>query len=135
MSYADTNYWVDAIFAPGAPTAVTLASFTAEAGPGQIVLAWETATELDNLGFHLYRSDTAGGPYTQLNEVLIPSQAPGSLQGAEYVWEDQDVVAGAAYYYKLESVDTRDRRTLYGPVSASPEMTYLYVVYLPLVSR
>ena len=117
------------------PTAVTLSSFTAKAGPGQIALAWETAIELDNLGFNLYRSDHAAGPYTQLNEVLIPSQAPGSMQGAVYTWEDRAVAAGTTYYYKLESVDSRGRPALYGPVTASPERVYRYAVYLPLVSR
>jgi hypothetical protein len=117
------------------PTAVTLASFTAMPHAGAIRLDWETASELDNLGFNLYRSDHAAGPYTQLNEVLIPSQAPGSMQGAVYTWEDRAVAAGTTYYYKLESVDSRGRPALYGPVTASPERVYRYAVYLPLVSR
>ena len=117
------------------PTAVTLASFTAEAGTGQITLGWETAVEINNLGFHLYRSGQAAGPYGLLNEALIPSQSPGSMEGGIYTWEDRDVVPGTTYYYRLESVDMHGRRTLYGPVSASPDMTYRYAVYLPLVSR
>ena len=35
------------------PTAVTLASFEAIARQGAVVLKWQTATELDNLGFNL----------------------------------------------------------------------------------
>jgi len=117
------------------PTAVTLASFTAEGGAGRITLAWETAIELNNLGFNLYRSDTAAGPYAQLNDVLIPSLAPGSPAGGEYAWEDQDVAAGATYYYKLESVDVRGQPTQYGPISALAMPSPAYRIYLPLLSR
>jgi hypothetical protein len=117
------------------PTAVTLASFTAEAGAGHIALDWETAVELNNLGFHLYRSDTVDGPYVKLNDVLIPSQAPGSMQGALYTWDDRDVVAGATYYYKLESVDIYSRGTQYGPVWATAMPAPAYRIYLPLLSR
>ncbi|QLQ06883.1 MAG: hypothetical protein HZY76_13105 [Anaerolineae bacterium] len=37
------------------PMAVTLAGFDATAQPDHVLLAWETASELDNLGFNLYR--------------------------------------------------------------------------------
>ena len=35
-------------------------------------LSWETASELDNLGFHLYRSVSADGPYERITSALIP---------------------------------------------------------------
>jgi hypothetical protein len=48
-----------------ATTAVELLSFTAwgtlgPTGSGAIELSWETASELHNLGFHLYRSSSRG---------------------------------------------------------------------------
>ena len=39
------------------PTAVKLLSFTATGQKKAIVLNWETASETDNLGFNLYRSE------------------------------------------------------------------------------
>jgi uncharacterized repeat protein (TIGR01451 family) len=102
------------------PTAVTLASFTATAQGGNILVTWETAIEIDNVGFNLHRSTSPDGSYFKLNETLIPSQAPGSIFGATYTWLDEDVEAGTTYYYKLEDVEVGGRRTFHGPVAAQP---------------
>ncbi len=66
------------------PTAVELASFGATAQSSAILLEWETATELDNLGFNVYRSGAALGERVQLNGALIPAQNPGTPLGATY---------------------------------------------------
>ena len=95
-------------------------------------MEWETATELDNRGFNLYRSETAAGPGLQLNDSLIPPQNPGGMFGAVYTWLDKDVPAGVTYYYWLEDVDVHGIATRYGPVSATVRS---YRVYLPLVRR
>ena len=62
---------------PEAPTAVELASFSAEPQGSTVLVSWETATEMDNLGFNLYRSK-AGGERVQLNDWLIASQSQGA---------------------------------------------------------
>jgi hypothetical protein len=66
------------------PLAVTLATFTAETTAAhQVLLRWQTVLELDNLGFNLYRSTTPDDPPSSpFTPQLIPSQAPGSGQGA-----------------------------------------------------
>ncbi|MBN1657282.1 MAG: hypothetical protein JXA93_02720, partial [Anaerolineae bacterium] len=92
-------------------------------------------TEIDNLGFNLYRSDRASGPYTRLNDALIPSQAPGLPSGGTYTWVDSAVDAGIAYYYRLESVDVRGHYLTFGPVSATLPDPSAWRVYLPLVTR
>jgi len=66
---------------------------------------------------------------------LIPSQAPGSLQGAVYYWEDAGVDPGGTYYYKLEAIDLYGAATVHGPVSAAWPAQPAYAVYLPLVTR
>jgi len=117
------------------PTAVTLLSFTAEAGADRIHITWVTATEIDNIGFHLYRSNAYDGDYRRLNVEVIPSQGAGLPLGAVYGWEDADVVREQAYYYRLEAINTRGAGTLYGPVSAFLPARGTYSVYLPLVRR
>jgi hypothetical protein len=52
---------------------------------GAITLAWETASEMDLLGFHLYRAEAVSDPRTRLTEDLLPVQAPGSPVGAGYI--------------------------------------------------
>jgi hypothetical protein len=103
----------------GPPTAVTLTSLNAEWDGERVSVAWETAQEMDNLGFNLYRSTSADGPYVKLNESLIPSQSPGSVAGAAYTWVDEDVEPGVTYYYKLEDIEVSGVHTLHGPVTAS----------------
>jgi hypothetical protein len=99
-------------------TAVTLSSFTASPTGDDILLEWKTATELDNLGFNVYRASAPQGTRTRLNASLIPTQAPGSAVGADYAFVDKAVEPGLAYYYWLEDVDVEGTATLHGPVSA-----------------
>ena len=102
------------------PLAISLADFSAQQSDDHVLVAWETASELDNQGFNLYRSTSDAAPQTQLNDALIPSQAPGSAIGHLYTWEDwHDLVSGATYFYWLEDVSLSGATTLHGPVSAT----------------
>jgi hypothetical protein len=60
-----------------------------------------------------------GEEMIQLNDSLIPSQAPSSGQGASYEWIDNGVQTGLTYYFWLEDVDLNGESSLYGPVSAT----------------
>ncbi|MDX9954568.1 MAG: GEVED domain-containing protein [Anaerolineae bacterium] len=99
------------------PTAVTLARFEAAAQGEAILITWETATELDNLGFNLYRSAVPTGPWTQVNAAFIPAQAPGAVFGAVYELLDTGVTPGAPIHYRLEDVDIHGVSTFHGPIS------------------
>ena len=99
-------------------------------GPGRITLKWRTASEQDNLGFNLYRADTAEGPWRRINEELIPGQGTTS-QVHQYEFVDQPVERFRYYYYYLENISTHgvaerysgtilgiDDRTILGPTRA-----------------
>ena len=92
-------------------------------------LEWETATELENVGFNLYRSTEVGSEYVKINDTLIPSQSPGSTFGAVYTWLDEDIPPGRTYFYKLEDVSISGSSTLHGPLdttlSAVPNAVHL----------
>jgi hypothetical protein len=64
-------------------TAVELLSFVARAGDSSVLLEWETASETHNLGFHLYRSLSSGGPWERITSSLIPGLG-SSPEGARY---------------------------------------------------
>jgi hypothetical protein len=49
----------------------------------------------------------------------VPSQAPGSTQGASYTFDDTQVAPGQTWYYWLEDVDLNGATSLHGPVSAT----------------
>lgn len=100
------------------PLAVTLASFDATAQPGAIHVAWETASEIGNTGFNLYRSlDDNRNNATLL--AYVPSQAPGSPQGFAYSYDDTGVAPGQTAWYWLADVDVNGVATEHGPVSAT----------------
>ncbi|MCX6028586.1 MAG: hypothetical protein NT169_04695 [Chloroflexi bacterium] len=87
------------------PLAVRLANFQATVAGHQVVVTWETVSELDVQGFHLYRAESAAGPWQRLDAGLIPSAAPGSANGHTYAFSDRDVQGGRTYWYRLEAVD------------------------------
>ncbi|MFN2164785.1 MAG: GEVED domain-containing protein, partial [Anaerolineae bacterium] len=118
------------------PTAVELVRFEALAAGPAVQIEWETATELNNLGFNLYRSDTPDGPQSRLNDALIPGQAPGSPGGAVYTWRDEVVVGGTTYTYWLELVDAAGTPTLRGPATITlPQPAPSHIIYLPLIRQ
>ncbi len=116
----------------GKPTAITLISFTGQGGSDHITLTWETASEVDNEGFNLWRAEAADGEYTRLTPSLIPGQGNPDT-GASYEYVDGDVIKGVTYYYKLEDVDLHGVSTLHGPVSARAGPYRL--IYLPLILK
>jgi hypothetical protein len=103
------------------PTAITLAAFNAVAQPdGSVRVTWETATEIDNAGFNVYRSATAtfdAATAIQVNPSMVAAQAQFSL-GASYELVDETVPPGVWYYF-LEDVELGGTTTLHEPVSVN----------------
>jgi hypothetical protein len=99
----------------GSPTVVFLASFTAKGSGKHVKVDWQTASEINNLGFNLYRSTKKGGRYTKLNKSLIPGLF-SSPTGKSYTYLDKNVRKGKLYYYKLEDIDLSGKRTMHGPI-------------------
>ena len=97
-----------------------------------MLVEWETASEIDNLDFNLWRSDAADREYVKLNEALILAQG-SPITGASYVYTDTIVTNGVTYHYRLEDVDIYGTSTLHGPVTATPSRTYQ--LYLPLIVK
>ncbi|HNU04295.1 MAG TPA: GEVED domain-containing protein, partial [Anaerolineae bacterium] len=104
---------------PESALAVTLASFQAEWVDNQVVIAWDTVSEIDNLGFNLYRSQSPDELGALITTQMVPSQSPGSTQGFSYSVVDSDVTSGNTYWYTLEDLDMSGVATLHGPVSAA----------------
>ncbi len=120
----------------GAPLAVDIAGFTAEADGDAIRLMWETVSEVDHLGFNVYRGPAPDGPWTQLNAGLIASPTPGATDGHAYEWLDADVYDGQITWYRLEAVDIHGGTQDAGFVSAQAGATApRSKVWLPLLAR
>ena len=105
-----------------ATTAVELVSFSARGLEGSVELSWETASELNNLGFHLYRSTSEDGSYERITATAIPGLGSSPV-GTSYSYKDSGLTNGVTYYYKLEDIETTGKTELHGPVSATPAPT------------
>ena len=103
-------------------TMVELMNFEAAARDRAVALSWQTGSELDNLGFHLYRSLSADGPYERITSAVIPGLGSSPV-GASYLYTDDGLTNGVTYFYKLEDIDTKGKTTLHGPVSAMPQVS------------
>ena len=99
------------------PTAIILSSFTANVKGNKVVLKWETGTEINNIGFNIYRSETEDGGYVKINGNIIPAKG-SSTHGAVYKFKDTTVDPGKTYFYKLEDIDSVTGSTQHGPRKA-----------------
>jgi len=82
------------------PVPVELTSFIATAANGQVLLEWETATELNNAGFSIQRSK-GDGKFTDLDFVRGKGTTTNK---STYRFTDKSALSGK-YFYRLEQVD------------------------------
>jgi hypothetical protein len=126
------GYWYGA---QGPPTAVTLASFTATPVGDNILVEWETAMEIDTVGFNVWRSETRDGGYVRVNDTPIPSASPGGVWGGTYSYVDSDVIPGTTTYYKLEELEISGGRNWYGPVSTGDDNPTSVILFKATAER
>ena len=86
------------------PLPVDLVAFTAVGKAGKVVLNWETASEVNNMGFDVYRSENETGTYQKTNQEIIQGLGTGTTSHY-YEYEDTEVEENSTYYYKLYSRD------------------------------
>jgi hypothetical protein len=100
----------------GAPTAVDLLYFEGTGAQNAVILEWATASELDTIGFNLYRRGRLDGTMRPINNLLVQAQVPGAVEGASYIFKVDGLKAGKFYYFWLEDVDMYGNTTLHGPI-------------------
>lgn len=101
------------------PTSATVIGLTATPGNNGIKLAWRTISEVNNMGFNVYRAPSLNGKKTKLNAALLPSLVyPGGPLGASYSFNDP-ISKKATYFYWVEDVSFSGYKTLHGPVKAA----------------
>ena len=101
-----------------APTLIELSSFEAVSHGPAVLVRWETVSEIDSEGFHLWRAlegEEGDEKYIRITSSPLPSEG-GPLWGAYYEHLDEDVGLGRTYLYKLEAIDIYGHSTFHGPV-------------------
>jgi hypothetical protein len=97
--------------------AVTLLYFSAISENQQVRLVWETATELNNAGFFVVRSNQRDSGYVRINSEIIQSKGSDFI-GATYEYLDTGLANYTQYWYKLESLDMGQHSQFSDPVRA-----------------
>ncbi len=81
------------------PTGLTLVTFDATVQSNSVTLSWETASEVNILGFSIMRR-AGKGAFTPLSEDLIFAKNSGSSRGSAYEFVDDNLSPGV-YEYAL----------------------------------
>jgi hypothetical protein len=96
-------------------TAVKLLSFDARGQGNDVQVTWQTAHEINNMGFYVQRADEPNGPFIRLTDKLIPGDQFNTL-GKKYEYIDKTATRFKIYYYRLVDVDTSGTWTYHGPI-------------------
>ena len=115
LPVSDTNVDMGAFeqFADGT-VPVALSLFTATISQNGIVLVWRTESEVNNVGFQIYRRSPKDGSYTPIAWINGHGSTPVAH---DYRFTDTTADAGETYAYFLENVD------LHGNVERSVTIT------------
>ncbi len=104
------------VLVSGETVPVELYSLQGKARPGYVVISWTTASERDNFGFNVYRSESEHGSYVKVNERIIPGHGTTSVSHT-YTYADYGVRPQTTYFYKVEDVSTDGSSTFHGPIA------------------
>ncbi|HID40434.1 MAG TPA: T9SS type A sorting domain-containing protein, partial [Calditrichaeota bacterium] len=108
---------------------VELVSFEALTDVGEVTLKWKTASELNNMGFNIYRTESENpDELVQVNEELIPGQGTYPNE-TDYIFTDKQVKSGKSYTYKLESVSLTGVRVEEKVVDVEVPLPDQYVLF------
>lgn len=116
---------------PVPPTALELLYYRAVSRDATIELQWQTALEVELMGFRIWRSTTGlRADAIEVTTDLLPARGSAAV-GVDYRFVDTGVTVGPTYSYWLQSVQT-DGRT--------EDLQHLTVqltlpIYLPIVVR
>lgn len=111
------SFWDNAELIAGATYVIFTELMAARSHLG-IRVEWETAAEIDNAGFHVWRSEAEDGSYSRLTDTIIPAEG-GATWGARYNYEDEVTYPGRTYFYKLQDIDFQGHTMMHGPVWAT----------------
>ena len=90
--------------------------------PFKNTLRWSTASEVDNFGFDIYRSDLEEGPFKRISETPILGAGTSDLP-SKYSYEDMTIDPRRVYYYYVESISMSGEKEPFTPViRAKPKL-------------
>ncbi len=95
-----------------------------DAQRASVFLDWTTASEINTIGFNIYRRNTVEREYGRVNLEMIPA-SQDALSGSDYSYMDTEVNPGVVYYYILENVYMDGRVARSDPITVEARSNYL----------
>ena len=112
----------------GGVAPVMLSHFRSQRTDSGVIIEWSTASEVDNAGFNILRSETKSGRFAKVNPSLIVGAGTTS-ESHDYQWTDTTTKPNGAYFYRIEDVSFAGYRQqlatvrMRGFVSATGKLT------------
>lgn len=98
-----------------------------------VVIQWSTASEVDTLGFSIFRGENPDGPFEeQVNQNIIPARGQ-VVTGSDYQTTDQKVIAGSTYYYQLQEIQMDGAIETFGPIEITAKRNGLVEIAISIV--
>ncbi len=115
-------------FTTQSPTAVSVFNFSAQVALRSVQVSWQSANEVNLLGFNVWRAASPDGERAQLNQALIPAKSPGQNDSNFYEFSDESVGFGQRYSYWVEVV-SQSGAEMIGPENAQTSL-WLFLPFL-----
>lgn len=128
--WIDNLSWtVESDESSGGASPITLSSFITEMKEGKVNCKWETASEVNNSHFVIYRNNIA---------IARIEGAGTSTETHYYEYNDDQIIPGQTYSYILADIDYAGKETRYNSLTQtitipneSPEMDFLVGLAYP----
>ncbi len=78
-------------------------------------IRWQTASEVDNFGYDVYRGPTEDGPFAKVTATPVPGHGTTDEPSA-YEWYDASIEEGVEYWYYVESISISGERERFTPI-------------------
>ena len=98
-----------------------------------VEIEWKTESEIDTLGFQIYRVNVEDeNTITTVNEDIIFAEG-SSINGSNYSYTDDKVVAGETYSYQLYEIQLNNEAKLLGSLEVMVKYQGLVEIGISIV--
>ena len=115
--YGLTEFFLFTLTSQSNPLPVELSSFTSSVSGQSVNLSWSTATEVDNYGFEVQKSENQ----SDWSTIGFVHGSGNSNSNKQYAYTDQQAGTGTIYY-RLKQIDNAGTFKVYDPISVEVEI-------------
>jgi hypothetical protein len=115
-----------------APLAVEATGFKSTISNGSVTLTWLVESEVNNLGFNIYRKDLGTGSFSMIANYCTNEALRGigtSTVRRSYSYSDVHVMSGHTYEYTIESVASDGTKKDYPSIQVMVGIPKNYALY------